>query len=63
VRWVALPPHPLERIERLEQLRPLAAGIPIGVAPVEEPGPGGIDTADDLARANAQWPHFFGDRG
>jgi 3-deoxy-manno-octulosonate cytidylyltransferase (CMP-KDO synthetase) len=22
--WVALPPHPLERIERLEQLRPLA---------------------------------------
>ena len=31
--WVALPQHPLERIERLEQLRPLAAGLAMGVAP------------------------------
>jgi 3-deoxy-manno-octulosonate cytidylyltransferase (CMP-KDO synthetase) len=31
-RWVSLSPHPLEQIERLEQLRPLAAGIGRGVA-------------------------------
>lgn len=53
--WVALPPHPLEKIERLEQLRPLAAGIAIGVAVVDSAGPGGIDTEDDLKRANARW--------
>jgi 3-deoxy-manno-octulosonate cytidylyltransferase (CMP-KDO synthetase) len=29
-KWVSLPAHPLEEIERLEQLRPLAAGIPTG---------------------------------
>ncbi|HEX8725984.1 MAG TPA: 3-deoxy-manno-octulosonate cytidylyltransferase [Gemmatimonadaceae bacterium] len=54
-RWVALPPHPLERIERLEQLRPLAAGLAIGVAPLAATGRGGIDTEDDLVRANADW--------
>ncbi len=26
-RWVSLPPHPLELVERLEQLRPLADGL------------------------------------
>jgi 3-deoxy-manno-octulosonate cytidylyltransferase (CMP-KDO synthetase) len=54
-RWVALPPHPLETIERLEQLRPLAAGMAIGVAVTSDPAPAGVDTEDDLARANAQW--------
>ena len=54
-RWVALPLHPLEITERLEQLRPLAAGVPIGVATVEGEAPGGIDTEDDLALANARW--------
>ena len=34
-RWVALPVHPLERIERLEQLRPLAHGMRMGVAIVD----------------------------
>ena len=53
--WVRLAPHPLELIERLEQLRPLAAGIAMGVAEVPDAGPGGIDTEDDLARANARW--------
>ena len=53
--WVALPPHPLERIERLEQLRPLAAGWAMGVADVADAPLGGIDTEDDLARANALW--------
>lgn len=53
--WVALPPHPLEHIERLEQLRPLAAGLAMGVATVSELPLGGVDTEDDLARANARW--------
>ena len=53
--WVALPPHPLERVERLEQLRPLAHGIPIGVAFVDDAGPPGVDTPADLARAVAHW--------
>ncbi|MCC7053824.1 MAG: 3-deoxy-manno-octulosonate cytidylyltransferase [Gemmatimonadaceae bacterium] len=54
-RWVALPLHPLEQVERLEQLRPLAAGIPIGVASAAPVPVGGIDTEDDLVRANAHW--------
>ncbi len=49
-RWSQLPPDPLESAERLEQLRPLAAGIPIGVAVVEE-APPGIDTPEDLEHA------------
>jgi 3-deoxy-manno-octulosonate cytidylyltransferase (CMP-KDO synthetase) len=54
--WVALPPHPLEITERLEQLRPLAAGVAIGVATVpERPPMAGIDTEADLAQANALW--------
>lgn len=57
-RWVALPPHPLERIERLEQLRPLAADIRIGVAVVDGPLRGGIDTEADLERANIDWMTF-----
>lgn len=57
-RWVALPSHPLERIERLEQLRPLAAGMRIGVAVAPGPLRGGIDTEADLARANLEWPSF-----
>lgn len=56
-RWVAWAPHPLELIERLEQLRPLAHGLAIGVAhaPAAE---GGIDTEEDLQRANARWDEF-----
>jgi 3-deoxy-manno-octulosonate cytidylyltransferase (CMP-KDO synthetase) len=57
-KWVSLPPHPLERIERLEQLRPLAAGLAMGVALVDEPARIGVDTADDLERANAHWTDF-----
>ena len=58
-QWVALPPHPLEEIEQLEQLRPLAAGLAIGVAEIAESAAGGIDTEDDLRRANAEWTTFF----
>jgi 3-deoxy-manno-octulosonate cytidylyltransferase (CMP-KDO synthetase) len=57
--WVSLPPHPLEEIERLEQLRPLAAGLPIGVAITREAPASGIDTEEDLARANARWDAFM----
>jgi 3-deoxy-manno-octulosonate cytidylyltransferase (CMP-KDO synthetase) len=57
--WVSLPPHALEVTERLEQLRPLAAGIPIGVAIAAEPPAAGIDTEDDLSRANARWNAFI----
>ncbi|MFL5607109.1 MAG: 3-deoxy-manno-octulosonate cytidylyltransferase, partial [Gemmatimonadaceae bacterium] len=57
-RWVQLPPHPLERIERLEQLRPLAAGVRMGVAVVDGPLRGGIDTEADLERANTEWTTF-----
>lgn len=47
--WVERPPARLERIEKLEQLRPLEAGVRIGVAVVEAAAPG-VDTPDDLAR-------------
>jgi 3-deoxy-manno-octulosonate cytidylyltransferase (CMP-KDO synthetase) len=57
-RWVALPPHPLEEIERLEQLRPLAAGLRMGVAVVDGPLRGGIDTETDLEQANREWTTF-----
>jgi 3-deoxy-manno-octulosonate cytidylyltransferase (CMP-KDO synthetase) len=54
-QWVALPPHPLELVEKLEQLRPLAHGLTIAVADVARAPEGGIDTEDDLIRANARW--------
>jgi len=50
LRWVALPEGALERIEKLEQLRALAAGLRIGVA-VGEPAEGGVDTPADALRA------------
>ena len=46
-------PVELERRERLEQLRALALGLAVVVADAEAlPGPG-VDTPDDLARADA----------
>lgn len=54
-RWVSWPAHPLELIERLEQLRPLAHGLSIGVANVAHKDERGIDTEEDLVRANAFW--------
>lgn len=49
-RWSDLPPTPLESIERLEQLRALAAGMSIGVGVVAA-AEGGVDTAADAVRA------------
>lgn len=52
-QFAALAPGQLEQIEALEQLRVLQAGFDIAVAVAPEAFPGGIDTAHDLARAEA----------
>jgi 3-deoxy-manno-octulosonate cytidylyltransferase (CMP-KDO synthetase) len=49
-RFVSLPPSPLERREKLEQLRALEAGMRIDVAIVRAV-PLGVDTPHDLDRA------------
>jgi 3-deoxy-manno-octulosonate cytidylyltransferase (CMP-KDO synthetase) len=58
MRWTELPESPLEQIERLEQLRPLAAGMRMGVSLIDEPVRPGIDTEDDLQLANREWTAF-----
>jgi 3-deoxy-manno-octulosonate cytidylyltransferase (CMP-KDO synthetase) len=52
VRFVSLPPSPLERREQLEQLRALEAGMRIDVTIVDSV-PLGVDTPEDLERARA----------
>jgi 3-deoxy-manno-octulosonate cytidylyltransferase (CMP-KDO synthetase) len=52
--FAALPPTPLERVESLEQLRALEHGHRIAVALTPEPFPPGVDTPEDLARAEAR---------
>jgi 3-deoxy-manno-octulosonate cytidylyltransferase (CMP-KDO synthetase) len=59
-RWVSLPPCAAEQAERLEQLRALYHGLTIGVARLEAPALPGVDTADDLRRAEAHWHAFQG---
>jgi 3-deoxy-manno-octulosonate cytidylyltransferase (CMP-KDO synthetase) len=54
-RWSALEPSPAELAERLEQLRALHHGLRIGVALLAEPVEPGVDTPDDLRRAEAHW--------
>ncbi|MGZ3291712.1 MAG: 3-deoxy-manno-octulosonate cytidylyltransferase [Xanthobacteraceae bacterium] len=49
-RFVGLAPSPLERREKLEQLRALEAGMRIDVALVDS-APLGVDTPQDLDRA------------
>jgi len=51
-RFVALAPTPLERREKLEQLRALENGMTIGVRLVDRV-PFGVDTPADLERARA----------
>lgn len=53
----SLPPCPLERAERLEQLRALWYGIKIDVA-VGDYLSFGIDTPADLAEARARWEEW-----
>jgi len=52
--WVRLPPVPEETWERLEQLRPLLHGIPMGVTLFDGPAAPGIDTPADLAWAETE---------
>jgi 3-deoxy-manno-octulosonate cytidylyltransferase (CMP-KDO synthetase) len=49
-RFVALPPSPLEKRERLEQLRALEAGMSIHISVVDTV-PLGVDTQADLEKA------------
>ncbi len=51
-RFVSLPPSPLERREKLEQLRALEAGMRIDAALIDKV-PFGVDTPADLERARA----------
>ena len=51
-RFVTLAPSPLEKREKLEQLRALEASMRIDVAIVDT-APLGVDTPEDLARARA----------
>jgi len=53
-RFAAMPPGNLEQAESLEQLRVLEAGFRIAVALTPERFPPGIDTPEDLARAEAR---------
>ena len=52
-QFAAMPPGGLEQLESLEQLRVLEAGHAIAVGLAPQAFPPGIDTAEDLARANA----------
>ena len=59
-RWLTLTSSPAERSEQLEQLRALHAGMAIGVACLESPVFPGIDTVEDLRRAEAHWHAYQG---
>ncbi|HEX6434672.1 MAG TPA: 3-deoxy-manno-octulosonate cytidylyltransferase [Gemmatimonadales bacterium] len=54
-RWPTLTPSADERAEQLEQLRALYHGMTIGVAYLGHPVFPGIDTPEDLRRAEAHW--------
>jgi 3-deoxy-manno-octulosonate cytidylyltransferase (CMP-KDO synthetase) len=49
--WLTLPPTGPEQAESLEQLRAMGHGISIGVARVNVAARPGIDTEEDLRRA------------
>jgi 3-deoxy-manno-octulosonate cytidylyltransferase (CMP-KDO synthetase) len=51
-RFTQLPPHPLEKLEMLEQLRALAAGLAIGVAMTPHLSLG-VDTPADVPTVEA----------
>lgn len=53
-RFAAMPAGRLEQIESLEQLRVLEAGFRIAVASTPEAFPPGVDTPEDLARAEVR---------
>lgn len=53
-RFAAMPPGQLEQTEMLEQLRVLEAGFRVAVGITPDPFPPGVDTPEDLARAEAR---------
>jgi 3-deoxy-manno-octulosonate cytidylyltransferase (CMP-KDO synthetase) len=53
LRFAALPQHPLEQAEGLEQLRALAAGMRIRVVPHHGEAGVAVDTPEDLERVRA----------
>lgn len=53
-KFVTLPPSPLEKQERLEQLRALEAGMIIGIGKASE-APLGVDTQETLELARKQF--------
>jgi len=55
-QFARLPPGRLERIESLEQLRALEAGFRISVGLTPAPFPAGVDTPEDLVRAERHLP-------
>jgi 3-deoxy-manno-octulosonate cytidylyltransferase (CMP-KDO synthetase) len=57
-RFAGLAPTPLERAESLEQLRALEHGFRIALRLAPEPFPAGVDTPEDLARAQAALTHL-----
>jgi len=54
LRLAGMPPSPLERAEKLEQLRVLEAGHPIALGIVAERSVG-IDTPEDYRRFVQRW--------
>jgi len=59
-RWSKLERSPAEQAEQLEQLRALHNGLKLGVARLNEPVPPGVDTLEDLRRAEAHWHAYQG---
>lgn len=58
-RFVSLPQSPLEKMEKLEQLRALEDGMKIRCIEIKPSGPA-IDTPDDLKRAEAYYKQLHG---
>jgi 3-deoxy-manno-octulosonate cytidylyltransferase (CMP-KDO synthetase) len=50
-KFVSLPQSPLEKSEKLEQLRALENNMTIGIGVIDAAAPISVDTADDLAAA------------
>jgi 3-deoxy-manno-octulosonate cytidylyltransferase (CMP-KDO synthetase) len=57
--FIQLPPHPLEKLEMLEQLRALGAGMAIGVADTRFPSLG-VDTPADVPQVEVVLRERFG---
>ena len=57
-QWVAMAPSRLERLEKLEQLRPIEAGIRIGVAVVGAADPG-VDTPADVLEVEEKLAELY----